>query len=60
MWVLGKPTIEEFMAWAPSMDFNGVVEKITVPFLVTQGADNGTISRDFIADWVAETFAAMR
>jgi len=99
MWVFGKNTIEEFMAWAPSMDLNGVVEKITVPFLVTHGvndrqipveyahqsydqavnspkrelrittaadfevehcgADNGTVVRDFIADWVGETFADM-
>jgi len=99
MWVFNKPTIEEFMAWAPSMDLNGVVEKINVPFLVTHGegdrqipveyahqsfeqavnspkrdlyittktdfeiehcgADNGTILRDYIADWVGETFAEM-
>ncbi len=99
MWVFGKKTIEEFMAWAPAMDLNGVVEKIAVPFLVTHGegdrqipveyahqsydqavnspkrelrittkadfevehcgADNGTVLRDFIADWVGETFAQM-
>lgn len=99
MWVFGKKTIEEFMDWAPSMDLNGVVDKISVPFLVTHGAndrqipveyahqsfdqavnspkrelkvfddayfevehcgaDNGTISRDFIADWIAETFAEL-
>lgn len=99
MWVFGKKTIEEFMAWAPAMDLNGVVEKIDVPFLVTHGegdrqipveyahqsygqavnspkrelritttsdfevehcgADNGTVLRDFIADWVGETFAEM-
>jgi len=100
MWVFGKSSIEEFMEWAPQMDLNGVVEKITVPFLVTHGigdrqipveyahqsfeqavnspkrelrvtdksdfeiehcgADNGTVLRDFIADWVSETFAEMR
>lgn len=99
MWVFGKKTIEEFMAWSPAMDLNGVVEKIAVPFLVTHGegdrqipveyahqsyeqavnspkrelrittkadfevehcgADNGTILRDYIADWVGETFAEM-
>ena len=99
MWVFGKKTIEEFMAWAPAMDLNGVVAKIGVPFLVTHGegdrqipmeyahqsyeqainspkrelrittradfevehcgADNGTVLRDFIADWVGETFAEM-
>lgn len=96
MWVFGKPDIEAFMAWAPNMSLDGVVETITAPFLITHGrgdrqipveyahrsydqatasskrelkifeahdfeiehcgADNGTISRDFIADWVAETF----
>lgn len=99
MWVFGKASIEEFMAWAPAMNLNGVVEKITVPFLVTHGqgdrqipveyayrsfeqavnspgrelrvttdadfevehcgADNGAILRDYIADWVSETFARM-
>lgn len=99
MWVFGKKSMEEFMAWAPAMDLNGVVEKIAVPFLVTHGegdrqipveyahqsfeqavnspkrelrittrtdfevehcgADNGTILRDYIADWVGETFADM-
>ncbi|WP_044563385.1 S9 family peptidase [Azospirillum sp. B4] len=96
MWVFGKPDIDSFMAWAPNMCLDGVVERIRVPFLVTHGegdrqipleyahqsydqavnspnrhlhvfratdyevehcgADNGTISRDYIADWVAETF----
>jgi esterase/lipase len=100
MWVFGKTTIEEFMAFAPNMDLNGVVERIRAPFLVTHGggdrqipveyahqsydqavnsakrtlfitsrddfevehcgADNGTILRDYIADWIGETFAEMR
>lgn len=100
MWVFGKTDIDAFMEWAPHMDLNGVVEKITVPFLITHGAndrqipveyahqsydqavnspkrelkifdssyfevehcgaDNGTVARDFIADWVAETFSEMR
>jgi dipeptidyl aminopeptidase/acylaminoacyl peptidase len=96
MWVFGKETLDDFMAWAPSMSLNGVVEKIKAPFLVTHGegdrqipleyahqsfdqalnsahrqlriftkqdfeiehcgADNGTVARDFIADWIAEQF----
>jgi len=99
MWVFGKQSVDEFMAFAPSMCLDGVVEKIEVPFLVTHGendrqipveyahrsydqavnspkrelriftaddfevehcgADNGTVGRDFIADWAAETFAEM-
>lgn len=96
MWVFGKPNLDSFMAFAPSMCLDGVVEKIKVPFLVTHGerdrqipveyahrsyeqavnspdrelriftpkdfevehcgADNGTVGRDFIADWIAERF----
>lgn len=96
MWVFGKKSLEEFMEYAPNMTLNGVVDKISVPFLVTHGegdrqipleyahqsydqavnspkrelrifsandfevehcgADNGTVARDFIADWIAETF----
>lgn len=100
MWVFGKKTVEEFMAWAPNMNLTGVVKNITAPFLITHGigdrqipveyahqsyeeakdsakrtlyitqpehfevehcgADNGTILRDYIADWIGETFAEMR
>ena len=96
MWVFGKRDIDDFMAWAPAMSLDGVVERIEVPFLVTHGsgdrqipveyahrsfdqataavsrtlriftpddfevehcgADNGTVGRDFIADWIAEQF----
>ena len=99
MWAFGKTSIDEFMAWAPSMNLAGVVEKIRVPFLITHaagdrqipvdyarqsydaatnspkrelfittkddlevehfGADNGTVARDYIADWLRETFAEM-
>lgn len=96
MWVFGSPDIDSFMAWAPAMCLDGVVERIKAPFLVTHGegdrqipveyahrsyeqavnasrrdlriftaddfevehcgADNGTVSRDYIADWTAEQF----
>jgi fermentation-respiration switch protein FrsA (DUF1100 family) len=99
MWVFGKKTIEDFMAWAPNMNLTGVVANIRAPFLVTHGggdrqipveyahqsydeakdsakrtlhitqaenfevehcgADNGTILRDYIGDWIGETFLAM-
>jgi alpha-beta hydrolase superfamily lysophospholipase len=95
-WVWGKDTLEEFMAFAPRVTLEGVMEKITVPILITHGAndrqipleyahkqyetainspkrelkiftareggiehasaDNMTNARDYIADWVAETF----
>lgn len=89
-----------FMEEMPKVTLNGVVERITVPFLVTHfigdrqipvvdaqqsfdqaeaspkrelriftetdfevehcGADNGSVAPDFIADWVAETFAEIK
>jgi alpha-beta hydrolase superfamily lysophospholipase len=95
-WVWGKNSLEEFMAFAPRITLEGVMDKITVPLLITHGAndrqipiayahqqyetainsprrelkifttreggvehvsaDNMTNARDYIADWVAETF----
>jgi pimeloyl-ACP methyl ester carboxylesterase len=46
-WVFDKNSLEEFMAWAPNMTLEGVVEKITVPFLVTHGADDKQIPMEF-------------
>jgi naringenin degradation protein FdeB len=37
MWVFGKDTLEEFMAFAPAMSLVGVVKDIRVPFLITHG-----------------------
>ena len=42
-WVFGKDSLEEFMAFAPQMSLEGVVDKITVPFLVTHGEDDRQI-----------------
>ena len=47
MWVFGKPDIDAFMAWAPSMCLDGVVDKITVPFLVTHGSGDRQIPVEF-------------
>jgi esterase/lipase len=47
MWVFGKPDIDTFMAWAPSMCLDGVVDKITVPFLVTHGSGDRQIPIEF-------------
>jgi dienelactone hydrolase len=38
MWVFGKPDMKAFMDWAPNMTLEGIVEKISVPYLVTHGA----------------------
>lgn len=36
-WVFGHPDMAAFMAWAPRMTLDGVVERITQPYLVTHG-----------------------
>jgi pimeloyl-ACP methyl ester carboxylesterase len=47
MWVFGKPDMETFMAWAPSMCLDGVVEKINVPFLVTHSSGDRQIPLEY-------------
>lgn len=42
-WVFGKDSLEDFMAFAPLMTLEGVVDQITVPFLVTHGEDDRQI-----------------
>jgi fermentation-respiration switch protein FrsA (DUF1100 family) len=98
-WVWGKPNLDEFMAFAPRVTLAPVIDKITVPFLVTHGdkdrqipreyayqqyegavnspkrelkfftereggvqhcsADNMANARDYIADWVAQTYTEL-
>jgi dipeptidyl aminopeptidase/acylaminoacyl peptidase len=43
MWVFGKPDLRSFMEWAPNMTLDGVVERITVPYLITHGANDRQI-----------------
>lgn len=43
MWVFGHADMESFMAWAPNMSLDGVVERIAVPYLVTHGANDRQI-----------------
>jgi hypothetical protein len=96
MWVWGQPDLDSFLALAPRITLDGVLDRVRVPFLVTHGAedrqigveyahrtydqlvnspkrdlkifdrrtggvehvslDNMSYGRDFIADWIAETF----
>ncbi len=96
MWVWGADDMDAFMALAPKVTLDGVLDRVTVPFLVTHGEndrqigvdyahqtydqlvnspkrelkifdrrtggvehvslDNMSYGRDFIADWIAETF----
>jgi len=43
MWVWGKHDIDEFMGFAPLVTLDGVVEKITCPFLITHGGNDRQI-----------------
>jgi dienelactone hydrolase len=43
MWVWGKDSLDEFMAFAPKVSLVGVVQNITVPFLITHGAHDRQI-----------------
>jgi fermentation-respiration switch protein FrsA (DUF1100 family) len=43
MWVWGKESLEAFMDYVPRISLVGVVEKITVPFLITHGANDRQI-----------------
>jgi pimeloyl-ACP methyl ester carboxylesterase len=98
-WVWGKETLDDFMAFAPAVTLAPVIDRITVPFLITHGtndrqipqeyahqqyegavnspkrelkfftpreggvehcsSDNIVNSRDYIADWVTQTFAEL-
>lgn len=46
MWVFGHKDMESFMAWAPNMSLDGVVDQITVPYLVTHGEGDRQIPLD--------------
>lgn len=46
-WVFGRDTLEEFMAFAPSMSLVGITEQITVPFLVTHGEGDRQIPAEY-------------
>jgi len=42
-WVWGKHSLEEFMAFAPRISLVDVIDKISVPFLITHGANDRQI-----------------
>ncbi|MEG3178872.1 alpha/beta hydrolase [Sphingomonas sp. RB3P16] len=47
MWVFGATDMEDFHAKTAGMTLNGVMERITVPFLVTHGAQDRQIGVDY-------------
>ena len=98
-WVWGQETFEDFMRFAPRVTLENCIDKVAVPFLITHGAndrqipreyalqqfegavnspkrelkwftareggvehvsaDNNANARDYIADWIAATFAEL-
>lgn len=46
-WVFGASSMEDFLEKTKNMTLDGVVEKITVPFLITHGANDRQISVDY-------------
>ncbi|WP_336650655.1 alpha/beta hydrolase family protein [Kocuria rosea] len=60
-WVFGKDSMDSFMAFAPQMSLEGVVEKIEVPFLVTHGANDRQIPLEYAyAQYEAATASPKR
>lgn len=47
LWVWGKDTVDEFMDFVPQVTLEGVVEQITVPFLVTHGQNDRQIPLEY-------------
>jgi esterase/lipase len=46
-WVWGKKNLEEFMAFAPRVTLKDSIDKITVPFLITHGANDRQIPKEY-------------
>ena len=50
MWAFGAKDMDEFLAKSATMNLNGHMDRIKVPFLVTHGADDRQISVDYAHD----------
>jgi dienelactone hydrolase len=47
LWVWGQPDVETFLDMADAVNLDGVVEQITVPFLIAHGANDRQIPVDY-------------
>lgn len=50
MWAFGAADMDEFLAKSADMNLNGHMDRITVPFLVTHGAQDRQISVNYADD----------
>jgi len=47
LWVWGHTDLQEFIEFADAVHLDGVVEEITVPFLIAHGADDRQIPLEY-------------
>lgn len=47
LWVFGLTDLDEFLEFAPQISLEGVVEQITVPFLITHGENDRQIPMEY-------------
>lgn len=47
MWVWGQPDMDSFMAYVPRITLNGHMQNMTVPYLVTHGANDRQIPIEY-------------
>jgi dienelactone hydrolase len=58
LWVWGQESIEEFIEFAAQINLDGVVEKITVPFLITHGENDRQIPLEYAHRSYAQAVAS--
>jgi dienelactone hydrolase len=47
MWVWGQPSMDDFMAYVPRITLNGHMQNMTVPYLITHGANDRQIPIEY-------------
>ncbi|MBY8825589.1 alpha/beta hydrolase family protein [Sphingomonas colocasiae] len=47
MWVWGQPDMQTFMAYVPRITLNGHLDRMTVPYLITHGANDRQIPIEY-------------
>lgn len=47
MWVWGQPDMDSFMAYVPRITMNGHMDRMTIPYLVTHGANDRQIPIEY-------------
>ena len=58
LWVWGQETIEEFLELADQINLDGIVEQITVPFLIAHGAGDRQIPLEYALRSYAQAVAS--